>query len=84
MECRKRSGSARCLPLAERGLPLGRGRRGFVAGGVLASGTCCWSPCMSLPVAMAFFAAAALLIVFCPALLVPCGRPMTQSNGRSW
>lgn len=55
-------GALRALPLAERGLPLGRGRRGFVPVTVLAIAMVLVALHL-LPVAIAFFAAAVLIVL---------------------
>jgi di/tricarboxylate transporter len=55
-------GELRCLPLAERRLPLGRGRRGFVSVAVLAVAMVLVAFNV-LPVAVAFFAAAVALLL---------------------
>jgi di/tricarboxylate transporter len=55
-------GELRCLPLAERSLPLGRGRRGFVPVAVLAVAMVLMAFDV-LPVAVAFFSAAVVLLL---------------------
>jgi di/tricarboxylate transporter len=55
-------GALRVLPLAERGLALGRGRRGFIPVIVLAIAMLLVALHM-VPVAIAFFAAAAVIIL---------------------
>ncbi len=55
-------GELRVLPLAERGLPLGRGRRGFVPVAVLAVAMLLVAFHV-LPIAIAFFAAAVVIIL---------------------
>jgi di/tricarboxylate transporter len=55
-------GELRCLPLAERSLPLGRGRRGFVPVAVLAVAMVLMA-FEVLPVAVAFFSAAVVLLL---------------------
>jgi di/tricarboxylate transporter len=56
-------GELRLLPLAERSLPLGRGRRGLLPVAVLA-GAMILVAFNVLPVAIAFFAAAVVLLLF--------------------
>ncbi|MET0866881.1 MAG: SLC13 family permease [Pseudorhodoplanes sp.] len=55
-------GELRVLPLAERGLPLGRGRRGFVPVAVLAMAMLLVAFNV-LPIAIAFFAAAVVIVL---------------------
>jgi di/tricarboxylate transporter len=55
-------GELRCLPLAERSLPLGRGRRGFIPAAVLAVAMLLVAFNV-LPVAVAFFSAAVVLLL---------------------
>ena len=55
-------GELHVLPLAERGLPLGRGRRGFVPLAVLAVAMLLVA-FEVLPIAVAFFAAAAVIVL---------------------
>jgi di/tricarboxylate transporter len=55
-------GELRCLPLAERSLPLGRGRRGFVPVAVLTVAMVLVAFNL-LPVAIAFFSAAVVLLL---------------------
>jgi di/tricarboxylate transporter len=55
-------GELHCLPLAERGLPLGRGRKRFLPALILAA-TMIVVAAHLLPVAIAFFGAAVLLLL---------------------
>jgi di/tricarboxylate transporter len=55
-------GELRCLPLAERGLPLGRGRRSLLPVLILAAAMVLMALHL-IPVAIAFFAAAVILLV---------------------
>jgi di/tricarboxylate transporter len=55
-------GELRCLPLAERGLPLGRVRRGLLPAGILAAAMLLVAFHL-VPVAIAFFGAAVILLL---------------------
>lgn len=56
-------GELRCLPLAARGMPLGRGRRRFLPALVLAAAMLLVALDL-VPVAIAFFGAAVMLLLF--------------------
>ncbi len=72
-------GELRLLPLAERSLSLGRGRRRWLPVLVLAAAMILVALHV-LPVAIAFFAAAVAILLFARSR---CAKPMTSSTGRS-
>ena len=56
-------GELRVLPLAERGLPLGRGRRGYHPGARAGDRDAAGRASTCVPVAIAFFAAAVVIVL---------------------